>query len=795
MYRRAVSAIALILTMPFQAVAQTAANTPGGDVTADEATPLPPVVIRAPSEPIARRAGQRSRRRVPVSATQPVAGIAVSEDEIETDGGPAPGALGAAPAGIFTLGQLDLIGGSIVTSEALWTFNKTSVDQAVGILPGVSAHSTGGSRNERDIYVRGFDRFRVPLSLDGVRIYLPADNRLDFNRFLTPDLAEVQVQKGYVSVLNGPGGLGGAINLVSRKPTKAIELEGRSGVTFGGDGNGLASWNAYAFAGTKQDGYYAQASYNIVDTDHFSLSDDFTPVNVLNENGGARDRSDFNDWRINAKVGLTPNATDEYVINVTTQEGSKNAPLHIEGQRVQGPRFWKWPEWDTDSYSWLSKTQLNPSTYVKTNAYYNTFYNVLSSFDNRTYTTQSTLGGQQGNIPFTFNSTYDDYAYGGFVEAGTELGTFSTLKGAVHYRRDVHTEFDHIAPNGNAAGANVIEPKSGNREETWSAALEYTFHITRQIDLVTGASYNRNVVLAATGVNAATNTIIQNPLADADVWDGQGALIYNYSDTGTAHASLSSRTRFPTAFDRYSTRFGSRPINPNLAPERSTNYEIGWTDIVFPGAKVSAAVFYSDLEGTIQNVFTGISGGGSIVGINADGEYYGFELSGDWDVAPGLRIGGNYTLLERELDFAGAALSDPSLTAAQRAAVAAAKLENTPRHELFLYLAWNPIKKLTLTPSLEIASDRTSLITSCRTTLLPSNNVPGCPGTTAVTPAVPNYVDTGAYALVNLQAEYAFDQNTTAAIGVTNLLDDNYALAEGFPEAGRMFFANMRSKF
>ena len=80
--------------------------------------------------------------------------------------------------------------------------------------------------------MRGFDRFRVPLYMDGVRMYLPADNRLDFNRFLTADIAEVQVQKGYVSVLNGPGGLGGAINLVSRKPTKEVELEGRVGAVF-----------------------------------------------------------------------------------------------------------------------------------------------------------------------------------------------------------------------------------------------------------------------------------------------------------------------------------------------------------------------------------------------------------------------------------------------------------------------------------------------------------------------------------------------------------------------------------
>ena len=155
-------------------------------------------------------------------------------------------ATGVPGVGIYTLGQLDMIGGSTITNEAMWTFNKNSVDQAVGILPGVTMTNTGGSRNEKDILVRGFDRFRVPLYMDGVRIYLPYDNRLDFNRFLTPDLSEIQVEKGYVSVLNGPGGEGGAINLVSRKPTKEIELEGRSGVIISGDLADLNQWNAYA---------------------------------------------------------------------------------------------------------------------------------------------------------------------------------------------------------------------------------------------------------------------------------------------------------------------------------------------------------------------------------------------------------------------------------------------------------------------------------------------------------------------------------------------------------------------
>ena len=33
------------------------------------------------------------------------------------------------------------------------------------------------------------------------------------------------------------------------------------------------------------------------------------------------------------------------------------------------------------------------------------------------------------------------------------------------------------------------------------------------------------------------------------------------------------------------------------------------------------------------------------------------------------------------------------------------------------------------------------------------------------------------------------------AMGATNLLDQNYQLAQGFPEAGRQFYANARVRF
>jgi len=111
---------------------------------------------------------------------------------------------------VFDMGQIVVVGGTegqpgvggaVLTSEQIWTFDRKSLDHAVNVVPGViSTFDANGRRNESDIFVRGFGRWQVPLSVDGVRIYLPADNRLDFSRFLTADVAEIQIQKGYASV-------------------------------------------------------------------------------------------------------------------------------------------------------------------------------------------------------------------------------------------------------------------------------------------------------------------------------------------------------------------------------------------------------------------------------------------------------------------------------------------------------------------------------------------------------------------------------------------------------------------
>lgn len=225
---------------------------------------------------------------------------------------PLPG-LAAEDDDAFALGRLTVTGerpetvatgDATISREEMWTFNTLTLDDAVKLTPGVmTSQDSNGRRNEHDIFVRGFGRWQVPLSIDGVRIYLPADNRLDFRRFLTADLAEVQVKKGYVSVIDGPGAMGGAINLVTRRPTEPFEARFQLGMDLGRDGD-MAAWNGYASVGTRRDRFYAQASVSYQDRDHWELPGDFKGTGM--QPAGERLRSSTRDSRVNLKLGFVP---------------------------------------------------------------------------------------------------------------------------------------------------------------------------------------------------------------------------------------------------------------------------------------------------------------------------------------------------------------------------------------------------------------------------------------------------------------------------------------------------------
>ncbi len=124
-------------------------------------------------------------------------------------------------------------------------------------------------------------------------------------------------------------------------------------------------------------------------------------------------------------------------------------------------RFWQWPYWDKRSLYFTSNTALGEKSYAKARLYYDVFKNSLWAFDDASYSTFKK--------PSSFKSHYDDYTYGGSVEAGTELIPHNTLKLALHFKDDVHREQNAEANHKNYA----IDEGFPEAGRTWFAQARY----------------------------------------------------------------------------------------------------------------------------------------------------------------------------------------------------------------------------------------------------------------------------------------------------------------------------------
>jgi len=133
---------------------------------------------------------------------------------------------------VFSLGEIEVVRKAEesknttiekVYDDEMRLFDRNDLADAVNLLPGVTLSETG-ARNEKMVFIRGFDIKHVPIFLDGIPIYVPYDGYPDLSRFNTFDLSEVIVSKGFTSVLYGPNTMGGAINMVSRRPVKDFEF-------------------------------------------------------------------------------------------------------------------------------------------------------------------------------------------------------------------------------------------------------------------------------------------------------------------------------------------------------------------------------------------------------------------------------------------------------------------------------------------------------------------------------------------------------------------------------------------
>lgn len=633
-------------------------------------------------------------------------------------------------SGAFELGEVEVIeqaDGSPnvsvqrVDERTMRTFNANTVDQAANMVPGVTL-SKSGKRNERMIYVRGMDQKHVPIYMDGIPIYVPYDGYPDLSRFTTFDLANITVSKGFSSVLYGPNTMGGAINLVSKRPTK--KFEATTGIQAGS-----YNWNGYVNMGTNQDWWYLQASGSHSNIDTYPLSGSYDAT--TQENGATRENAYAQDSRVSVKLGLTPNTTDEYAVTYINQHGKKGSAPYAG--TIEKTSYWQWPYWDKESIYFNSETWFLQDFYVKTRLYYDSFQNSLYSYDDDTYSSMTKK--------YAFKSAYDDHTWGGSLELGTYVLEGHELKLAGHYKRDYHSEWAPATPD--------VEMT----EEIYSVGLEDTYHFNEQLYFIAGIGYDYSRTIQADDL--VGGVVSDFPTGSAHAINPQLGLFYKVGDSGLAHASVAMKSRIPSLKDKFSYKLGKALPNPELDPERSVNYEIGYRHDFAGRVTVEGNIFYNDISDYILSVtIPDPSDPTSTLLQNqniGDVDIYGVELGVTAKIFDPLTAGVNYTWLEYDNKT-----NDDELT-------------ETPSHKVFGYVQYQPVDVLTFMADVEYNSDRYSSSDGLRVA--------------------------DGYTLVGIKATWEFLNKKYLEAGLNNLFDTDYEIDEGFPEAGRTWYAGLRMEF
>lgn len=631
---------------------------------------------------------------------------------------------------VFTLGEVVIHppkkdSMEAVTYKETERFQRPTVSTALNLMQGI-AQSNVGPRNESLVYVRGFSLRQVPVFIDGIPVYVPYNGYVDFSMFTTFNVSQINVEKGDASVLYGPNTMGGVINIVTAKPSDRLDVNGAGGwFTGGGEG--------YINLGSRLKHFYIQADASRYNRDYFNLSKSFVPTKT--QAAGDRDNSYSDVWRYGVKVGFTPNDRNEFAIGFSYQDGSKGTPVYAGSDTLNSlyskPRYWRWPVWDKHSVYFLSNSQLNAHSYLRTRIYYDQFINTLDSYDNATYTTQTK--------PYAFKSYYNDFTIGGNAEYGYSLSAKNTLKTAVFFKQDVHREWDAGQP---------IRRMSDN---TWSFSVSDEHAFDKRWSLQTGASYNNRGSIVAQNYNSQTGEITNFPSADNGAVDLQAKLLYTVRTGRTFDLFASRMTRFATIQDRYSYSFGTELPNPGLNAEHAANFGLDYRDVSIRMLNLEGNLFYSLIGNVIQNVsnvaYDSATGESQSQEQNTGrGVFYGAEAAATYQVLRTLKAGVNYSFIERKN------LDNPKIL-----------FTDVPKHKAIGWVQWD-LSRVSLLVNGEYDASRFSTSYG------------------ALAPA---------FFLANASAYVTIDKWFKLQGGVNNVFDKNYMLAEGYPEQGRNYFVKL----
>ena len=211
---------------------------------------------------------------------------------------------------------------AVVTAEEVREYQAKDVAEVLkAIVPGVTGKRVGGMH--LDPVIRGLREDRLSVMTNGTKIWGGGPFRMDPPTSLleVDELEAIEVIKGPYSVTRGPSGIGGTINLVTKKPELLPDwyARGSVGAAYTSNYNGFTT-KALVSAGGPSVAFRLAGSYR--DYQDYDSGD------------GERTQSGFQSQSVSGALLWQPHAKHRFLLSLS-RESDRDArfatlPLHME---------------------------------------------------------------------------------------------------------------------------------------------------------------------------------------------------------------------------------------------------------------------------------------------------------------------------------------------------------------------------------------------------------------------------------------------------------------------------------
>ena len=645
-----------------------------------------------------------------------------------------------------------------ISAKDMKDTNSDNISQALRFSTGIKYEDPRGGMGTPTVKMRGFGSSRIGLYLDGIPMMDGYGGNADFSQFITQGISSVQISKGFTSPVYGTGSLGGAVNVVSNRPQKELELNFRQKLFFGRHLSPDEVQQGISI-GTNQGKFYIQADASHTDKSTYPLSSDFE--GTLMQPKGDQKNAAYSNKTGKLKVGIQPNENHEYSLNFIFSRGARDG-RHSE---LGGPQ-WRFRNYDKTLVYLLGNSYFTPDFSLNTRLYYNKTYtkkeqDLCVRADGSEGLRYSGTGAAEARCNPDNGFTYNDASYGAILTLAYDFTQDSNLKFGTNLRIDQH--------KGDTLMASTTSDDI--KEFTSSVFAQYAQRISI-FRAVLAASYDRLDGLKAYNYDSSKAMRESNEKTNIKGSFGlQGALYLDISEAQNLHFSVSKKQNMPTISTRYGSIWGTYAKNTDLKPEGIIGYELGY-NLNLSSTRVSVAAFYNDktdmiktieVDGTLCNNPSGQTGANARYYcqkyVNADEGYnYGGEISVEQGFFEGdmLVLGADYSYIqEKSTAVAG---GNPGT-----------RITSYPNHIFHAKVALKPLQSLEFIGLVTLESPQYAWSNS-----------------------IGYYYKDPNYFTIDLGANYEIGAGFSVNVGVTNLTDRDNFTKWANPLESRLHFAGRR---